>query len=177
MHARQLANSHLVQQAISRVLLKDPSPQKLEPSYFGPYKVKKAHYLGTYALETPSGRMFKHFVHGNRLVQAAGCRDLNNSGTGTQKTDLVRLLKQCLMQRTPNLCLISRSSPPCQELNDRSSRDSPSRRTRAWPCSHKKAKVQLRGDQATIESDELTAQPTGQARKVRARWLSRKLQK
>ena len=52
------------------VLMQNPKPTKLVPKWTGPYKILKAHWLGTYALQTPEGRVLRHLMHGNRLVKA-----------------------------------------------------------------------------------------------------------
>ncbi|KAG9663981.1 hypothetical protein KCV03_g9824, partial [Aureobasidium melanogenum] len=90
-HARHLANEKLLQRAIRAklvnsqilekhagpafkenewVLLQNPKPTKLVPKWTGPYKILKAHWLGTYALQTPEGRVLRHLTHGNRLTKA-----------------------------------------------------------------------------------------------------------
>ncbi len=52
------------------VLIRNEEPQKFEAKWFGPYKVLKTHPLGTYALGTPTGRVLRNLIHGNRLVKA-----------------------------------------------------------------------------------------------------------
>jgi transposase InsO family protein len=52
------------------VLLRNEAKTKFKTNWLGPYKVLKAHPLGTYALETPDGRVMRHLVHGNRLIRA-----------------------------------------------------------------------------------------------------------
>ncbi|KAL2035927.1 hypothetical protein VTO58DRAFT_101845 [Aureobasidium pullulans] len=90
-HARHLANEKLLQKAIQAklvnsqkleehkgpafkenewVLLQNPKPTKLVPKWTGPYQILKAHWLGTYALKTPEGRVLRHLMHGNRLTKA-----------------------------------------------------------------------------------------------------------
>jgi hypothetical protein len=87
-HARSLANELLLNRAIktaqirddavrkssfevgSWVLIRHEDPQKFESRWFGPYRVLKAHPLGTYALQEPGGRVLKNLVNGARLVQA-----------------------------------------------------------------------------------------------------------
>jgi hypothetical protein len=97
-HARHLANEKLLQRAIRAklvnsqileehtgpafkenewVLMKNPKPTKLVPKWTGPYKILKAHWLGTYALQTPEGRVLRHLMHGNRLVKA-NCNSATN---------------------------------------------------------------------------------------------------
>lgn len=55
-------------------MLMNLDPRKLEPKYFRPYKIRKASFLGTYALQTPTGRILRHLVHRNRLMSAV-CKD------------------------------------------------------------------------------------------------------
>ncbi|KAI5277647.1 hypothetical protein KEM52_004891, partial [Ascosphaera acerosa] len=50
-------------------------PQKLEPKWFGPYRVLKAHPLGTYALQEPEGKVMTNLVNGARLVKAYVAND------------------------------------------------------------------------------------------------------
>ncbi|KAL1954575.1 hypothetical protein VTO42DRAFT_1051 [Malbranchea cinnamomea] len=88
-HARALANELLLNRAIRTkhirdqlvketrfepgtwVLVRNEGPEKFQPRWFGPYKVLKAHPLGTYALEEPdSGRVLKNLINGNRLIEA-----------------------------------------------------------------------------------------------------------
>jgi hypothetical protein len=97
-HARHLANEKLLQRAIRAklvnsqilethtgpafkqnewVLMQNPKPTKLVPKWTGPYKILKAHWLGTYALQTPEGRVLRHLMHGNRLVRA-NCKSATN---------------------------------------------------------------------------------------------------
>ncbi|KAI5307198.1 hypothetical protein KEM55_008375, partial [Ascosphaera atra] len=52
------------------VLVRHKDKQKLEPQWFGPYKVLKAHPAGTYALEEPEGRVLSNLVNGSWLVKA-----------------------------------------------------------------------------------------------------------
>ena len=53
------------------VLLRKPKGAgKFQASMFGPYRVVKAHPLGTYALQTPEGSVLRNLVHGGRLMQA-----------------------------------------------------------------------------------------------------------
>ena len=58
----------------SWVLVRNENPMKLSPKWIGPFKVIKKHWLGTYALETPQGRVLRHLIHGDRLVRAR-CTD------------------------------------------------------------------------------------------------------
>ena len=48
---------------------------KLIPKWTGLYQILKAHWLGTYALRTPEGRVPRPLVHGNRL-RKAHCKDV-----------------------------------------------------------------------------------------------------
>jgi transposase InsO family protein len=54
----------------SYVLLENRHKTKFKENWFGPYRVVKAHPLGTYALQGPDGRVFRNLVHGNRLRKA-----------------------------------------------------------------------------------------------------------
>ena len=89
MHARQLANQRLLARAVAQgkipnnvlgrtpefpegtwVLVRNENKTKLKAKWFGPYKVLKTHFLGTYALQTPQGRVLKHLQNGERLTKA-----------------------------------------------------------------------------------------------------------
>lgn len=52
------------------VLVRNEAKQKFESQWFGPYKILKAHPLGTYALAEPGGRVLRNLVNGRRLVDA-----------------------------------------------------------------------------------------------------------
>lgn len=87
-HARALANERLLAHAIKRrairddlvkehpfekddwVLVRNETPQKFQPKWFGPYRVLKRHPLGTYAIEEPDGRVVRNLVNGQRLIRA-----------------------------------------------------------------------------------------------------------
>lgn len=87
-HARAEANEKLLYKAIRAqkiqdervttcslqpgkwVLVRNEAKQKFESQWFGPYKILKAHPLGTYALAEPGGRVLKNLVNGRRLVDA-----------------------------------------------------------------------------------------------------------
>jgi len=91
-HARQLANERMLEKAAKAglvsadkwkddsqqrslsvkdwVLIRNESPEKLEPRWYGPLQVHRRHWLGTYALKTPDGRIMSHLVHGDRLIKA-----------------------------------------------------------------------------------------------------------
>lgn len=104
-NARHLANEKLLEKAIQAklvnsqkleehkapafkqnewVLLQNPKPTKLVPKWTGPYQILKAHWLGTYALKTPEGRVLRHLMHGNRLTKA----HCNNAQSFWNKPDL-----------------------------------------------------------------------------------------
>ncbi|KAG0153432.1 hypothetical protein PDIDSM_5285 [Penicillium digitatum] len=87
-HARAEANEALLHKAIRAqkiqdekvttcslqpgkwVLVRNEAKQKFESQWFGPYKILKAHPLGTYALAEPGGRVLRNLVNGRRLVDA-----------------------------------------------------------------------------------------------------------
>lgn len=87
-HARAEANEALLYKAIRAqkihdervttssltpgkwVLVRNEAKQKFESQWFGPYKILKAHPLGTYALAEPGGRVLRNLVNGRRLVDA-----------------------------------------------------------------------------------------------------------
>jgi hypothetical protein len=50
------------------VLVRDESPRKFKPKWFGPYKVALAAPIGTYALQDAHGNVLKFLIHGNRLL-------------------------------------------------------------------------------------------------------------
>lgn len=52
----------------SYVLVRDESPRKFRPKWFGPYKVALAAPIGTYALQDCHGNVLKSLIHGNRLL-------------------------------------------------------------------------------------------------------------
>lgn len=87
-HARMLANELLLNRALKTkkirdakvvqtrfekgdwVLIRNEGPEKFQSKWFGPYRVLKAHPLGTYALEEPSGRVLRNLINGARLIKA-----------------------------------------------------------------------------------------------------------
>jgi transposase InsO family protein len=87
-HVRTLANELLLNRAIRTkrihdeavketslqpgtwVLVRNEGPEKFQPRWFGPYRILKAHPLGTYALEEPSGRVLQNLINGSRLIEA-----------------------------------------------------------------------------------------------------------
>ena len=50
------------------VVLRNSARQKFEATYFGPFKILKKLWFGTYILETNDGRVFRNPTHGSRLL-------------------------------------------------------------------------------------------------------------
>ncbi|KAI5305192.1 Trehalose-6-P synthase/phosphatase complex synthase subunit [Ascosphaera pollenicola] len=73
MKARRLRDDRVTDSSFKAgdwVLVRHEDPQKLEPKWFGPYRVLKAHPVGTYALQEPEGRVMTNLVNGARLIKA-----------------------------------------------------------------------------------------------------------
>ncbi|KAL4798708.1 hypothetical protein BDV19DRAFT_386180 [Aspergillus venezuelensis] len=88
-HARALANKQLLTHAIKRqviqddlvkehpfkkddwVLVRNEMPQKLQPKWFGQYRVlKRIPPLGTYAIKEPDGQVVRNMVNSQHLIRA-----------------------------------------------------------------------------------------------------------
>ena len=87
-HARLIANKRLVERAIEAqkipkklvrptpfieddwVLVRAESRNKFEGRWFGPYRIVKAHPLGTYAIADPEGNVVKTLINGQRMIPA-----------------------------------------------------------------------------------------------------------
>jgi len=54
------------------VVLRNNARQKLEATYFGPFKILKKLWFGTYILETNDERVFRNPTHGSRLLEYRG---------------------------------------------------------------------------------------------------------
>jgi hypothetical protein len=52
------------------VLVRHENPQKFESKWYGPYQIIEKMLLGTYRLQSPTGKELVALVHGNRLIAA-----------------------------------------------------------------------------------------------------------
>ena len=51
------------------VLLRNEAREKFQPTYFGPFRVLKKLWFGTYILETTDDRVLRKPVYGSRLTR------------------------------------------------------------------------------------------------------------
>jgi hypothetical protein len=86
------------------VLVRNEGPKKFQPRWFGLYRILKAHPLGTYTLEEPSGRVLQNLINGSRLIKAnvSNLEDLWFSSA--QNTALKR--KGLIIKRPIEVCTI-----------------------------------------------------------------------
>ncbi|KAI5307911.1 hypothetical protein KEM55_007075 [Ascosphaera atra] len=70
---KRILDSHVTKTSFQPddwVLVRNELRYKLEPQWFGPYKVVKSHPLGTYQLVSPDGQDLPHLVNDARLMKA-----------------------------------------------------------------------------------------------------------
>ncbi len=73
------------------VLVRDESPRKFKPKWFGPYKVVLAAPIGTYALQDAHENILKSLIHGNRLLPLHPNAVDKETGTWNTAYNLERL--------------------------------------------------------------------------------------